>query len=597
MMGKQNIKSKSSFKLKSVLENHTLFIGMAYSFFIFLIIYLFSYPCWESADDFLISGILSGVTGESSPYVLVISYPLSYILYLLQMWFPQLNWLTMVEIFSVWISFSLFIWIFLNKKNVVSYGIAFMMPLVFETLFYTSLNYTRSACLLAFAGLFTLYYCSFEKQSKLGACIGGTLLVLASLIRFGGVFLAIPYVGIWVVKCVRKHIREKQFKKKENITFVLLVLGFSLIILGLNCWHKYEYNKFSMKNNYTEFNSVRAKAFDYLPQDYLSYQMQFEEIGFSYNDYDMLRRSMIYDNFYSEDLYTNIAQINASENNTFGQKCKAVRSRITSWLIYHNSGRQAAQNNLWILLLCSICLAVFCVSEKSIFSLLCTTVGTAIIAVYFIWTGRFPAWIQDSLYFIACINVLYDIDWKAAWLNKVHFRPNVQATRKIAMYIMCVCTVLSGMAFSLNKLLSQGKCSPDIDLCGALSYMEQDDSNIYLIDNFIDCPFPIMDAYGSMRGLKRGSWNNIMRVGTWFIAHPVMNNQLEKLSMTSPISQMMRDNIYLFTNINSENLYRYQTFIYEHNNLVVYPELVKQWGEYAIYSFKVVDDIENNILG
>ena len=97
---------KPILEIRRICEKNLLLLGMLYSFIIFLLVYKFAYPSWESADDFLISGILSGMSGESSPYVLVISYPLSYILYYLQIWVPQLNWLTILEIFSVWISFS-----------------------------------------------------------------------------------------------------------------------------------------------------------------------------------------------------------------------------------------------------------------------------------------------------------------------------------------------------------------------------------------------------------------------------------------------------------------------------------------------------------
>ena len=88
--------------------------------------------------------------------------------------------------------------------------------------------------------------------------------------------------------------------------------------------------------------------------------------------------------------------------------------------------------------------------------------------------------------------------------------------------------------------------------------------------------------------MKKGRWDKIMSVGGRFIDHPVMNDQLEMLNIKSPIREMVDDNIYLFTDLNSWNLYKYQIFIYEHYGVSAYPKLVKQWGQYAIYSFELI---------
>ena len=58
-------------KWNRFIYQHAVVVAMLYSFAIFIMVCLVSSLAWESADDFLISMILSGSFGEYSPYVLV----------------------------------------------------------------------------------------------------------------------------------------------------------------------------------------------------------------------------------------------------------------------------------------------------------------------------------------------------------------------------------------------------------------------------------------------------------------------------------------------------------------------------------------------
>lgn len=567
--------------MKQIICENPFLFGLAYSYGLFLFVCIVAHPCWEGADEFLISGILSGITGESSPYVLVISYPLSCVLYLLEIWLPQLNWLTMLEIFSVWISFAVYIWIFLNKKSIGGYLTAFFTPLVFETAFFMSLHYTRSACLLTFTGLLLIYYCCFERPGKPGMIAGGVLMMLGSLMRYSCTFLVIPFVGIWVVICGWRQFKEKNFEAKENVRFISFFIGTFIIIIGLNCWHKYEYEKFTLESDYVAFNRARSFAYDYLPENYQIYEEAFEKAGISFNDYEMLRTSTIYDSFFDIDTYSAISGINTSENKSLSQKWNAVKARLWKSFSYYNSGRISGEKNMCVLFLIVACLSLTLLSRKSVFAYFCTLLGTLVIAFYFIWTGRFPPWVQDSLYFIGCITFLYGIEWKSVRMNKGNKK------RRIAAYMICGALVLSGLCFSGDRFRTGAAVKPGTDMQQALSFMENDKNNVYLIDNFSYCPYPIIDVYGSLRGLKRGSWSNILRVGTWFIDHPVLNHQLEDLALESPIRDMVNDRMFLFTNIDSPNIRKYQIFFEEHYGTNIRSKLVHQWGGYAIYSFEL----------
>lgn len=574
--------------LKKIINRYACIIAGIYSFLMFVLVYFLSYPGWETSDDYLISGILSGITGVSSPYVLVLSYPLSYILQQLQSYVPMVNWLTMLELFSVWISFSVFIWIFLKKMTKGDLLIAFLMPLIFETSFFVTLNYTRSACLLMFSGLFLIYYCTLEISCTKGVAFGGALFILGIMVRYGCIYLVAPFVGIWLVLSLIRQKKNHIYKKKENCRFFVSVICILGISFGLIFYHKSVYKEFANENNYVEFNSARATAYDYLPKTYEDFEEDFKKIGISYNDYTMLKGSMIYDNFFDEAIYREIADVNMGENRSLTQKWDAVRKRLWTSFSQYGNGRMANQKNIYMLFFIAAVISFIFIDKNAWFSFICTFCGSIIMAFYFIWTGRFPPWIQDSLFLIASITFLYGIHWKQSYIL-LDIQSKKTFIRKWSLCSLSIILVMYSL-FSNSRVLTQRTkdFSLDQEVCFALELMENDDDNVYLIDNFRNCPFPIIDVYGSLRGLKAGSWNNILRVGTWFISHPVLNQQLNMLQLESPIKELVNENVYLFTDVDSINLERYQIFISEHYQVETVVCSVWQGERYAIYKFEAL---------
>lgn len=566
-------------KLKIGISKHSVLISMLYSFSAFLIVYIFAYPEWENSDDFMISGILAGLTGEGSPYTLVLSYPMSYILLFLQSLIPQLNWLTFLEIFGVWLSFTVLIWILLKKDNPYAYIVTFIFPIIFELSFYTSITYSRSASLLAFSGLFLIYYCYFEKRNKRGVVLGIAMFVLASLIRFACIYLAVPYVGIFVLLYWWRERKKFKIILKKDFRFWFVMLGMVCLILTLREYHNYQYARFQKESEYVEYNSARAKAYDYLPSDYETYRSEFEELDFSCNDYELLKQFMFYDEYYNVDLYEEIIDINFQENDSLTEKWNNFINRLWKNLVYYSQAKRTGEYNIFWLFIVVALIALIFIGKESVFSFVCAFLGTFAIAFYFIWTGRFPPWLQDSVYLMGAFSMLYGMDFNV--------RKSIGRFNKFQMVLATIC-LICGLGFSGKNFIAETHREIDLSLCQALNYMENDNDNVYLIDNFSNCPYPIMDAYGTLRGLEPGSWSNIIRVGSWFIKHPSLEQQLKDCGLESPISEMVLDDVYLFTNINSENIVRYQIFFEEHHHLNICPELIQQWGNYALYSFNVV---------
>ena len=127
----------------------------------------------------------------------------------------------------------------------------------------------------------------------------------------------------------------------------------------------------------------------------------------------------------------------------------------------------------------------------------------------------------------------------------------------------------------------------DTNIYSYMEYMQTHKESVFLIDNFSMCPFPIMDAYGTIHGMNIDSWSNIIRVGNWYIGHPVLRKQLQDLGIVSPLYSLTQENVYLLTNVDSCNLSVYSQFFLEHYNLNTSYTLVERWGDYGLYSYGV----------
>ncbi len=569
-------------------DRYLLLISMLYSFGIFWVVYFFSYPSWETSDDFLISGILQGISGEGSPYTLVVGYLLSWLIYHLQILVPQLNWLTVFELFSVWISFSFLNWFFIRRRNIEGYAAFILFPLLFEISFYTSLNYTRSACILSFTGLMLIWFFSSEKHNISGIVCGMVLFLLGSLFRFACIYMGIPYVGILVVKHYWKNRKTFWKEKYKGCLPIFLLLGTLAVSFSLYGVHKLKYQEFAEKTDYIEFNMARAKSYDYLPNSYEDYAAEFKDIGLSYNDYLMLKLSVIYDQYFSEELYKKIVRINFSENESLDSKIEGVTARFWRNLVYYNQGKNNGMYNTFYLLFYLAVLSLAFLNKENIFTYLCSVGGTAFFIIYFIWTGRFPPWVQGSLYLIAGFMLIYTI-LEGKVIIKYASAGRKRGIQCVSLFVGMTCMLVCAISDPEKKIKILEKKEIDLNLAEALEYMKHDPENIYLIDNFSGCPFPIMKVYGSLRGMEKNSWHNIMRVGSWYLKHPVLESQLKDIGLESPVHDLLNENIYLLTNTGFPYLEIYSTFFAEHYGEYIHAKKESQWGDYAIYSIYTVE--------
>ena len=518
------------------------------------------------SDDFFVESILSGFNGFASPYILVSEFPLSYLLYWLSGVLPAFNWLTMFELGCVWLAFSfLGIILYHQKSSILKVG-AFVLPVIFEPLILTSLNYTICAEIASYAGLMFVLYSCINRKSKLGCIAGSCLAIVGTSLRFACFWMAVPFVGIWFLLEVKKN-------KKAIKVFLITFASIAVIVEGSHFLTQYMYSENKEIADYVEFNSLRSRSFDWLPSEYSE---EYAQIGLSENDFKMIKKFIVNDSVYDTELYSKVADVNSGKQKTLSEKMTSfIKTYYNKFMVYQQ-GRFVGEKSFGIYFIIILVAALFFIRKNNWFPIIASAGGTIIIATYFIWTGRFPPWVQDGLFLMGLINICMS-------LKDFELKKNKKIVYLVLGGLCSVCAIAG--ILMMYRSLDKRHYVMNPDMSQVLFYMNENKDKIYMIDNFSNVPYPIMDCYGNKKGLKKGEWSNVLRVGSWYIEHPGMNAQLQALNLDSPLSDLIEDNVYLVGNTECKTLDIYTCFFKEHYDVDVAVSLVEQWGDYAIYKF------------
>ena len=538
---------------------------------------------WEGGDDFNISQILSGAYGEQSPYVLVMQYPLSWLLCKLYSVAPGVNFLGLAELFSVLCAFSVFYFLLMKKHKKWGILTALFFGLLFQPAFYMSLQYTRSSIILSLAGGTMLVYTLDHKKSIIWSLFAILLVWVGMMFRWSGGYIVLPFIALMVLFCHCGLL----FKIKQNLRAVILCGVLLLGLYGVKVIDDSAYERFNAESDWSAFNSSRAAVVDYLPSVY----PEGENLVVSANDYKMIQYSMIFDEYFSQDLFEEIIESIDRKNDTTAERVAQFLNKIPDGIVkYVRNGKMVGQYNLFVMLILAFLAVCLFIQKRNVLMVLFTVGGTLFISAYFVWCGRFPPWVQDSLYLTAGFVLLYSIDFECDAIKKR------LSDRKICGILSAVFIVI----FSLSTLITVKQCEMRVRsnyneelLHCMVEVMESNKSDIYLIDSFSGAPFPVMDGYPIWESQEKDSWNNIFRSGTWFWGHPVIEKQMDKLGIESLIKEIPEKGIMILTKEESPTLKMYQTFYLEHYGKEVEPERCWSDDGYAIYKLNYVEEIND----
>lgn len=586
------------------IRSHPLLAAVCYTLFFFAILIAFGQTAWETSDDFTASMLLAGSFGMKSVYTVVCSHYLGSIIIRFQNLIPAVNWLGVFELLAVLITFIIInYWLFKHARG-AALVFAILLSPIFECDFLVKLQYSRSATLLVFAGLLLLFdqivdspwTMSGETQKNrriiriVLSVLGFSFVLAGSFFRFACIYLAfvytLPVFAMDVIPSLFGTAEDKAKRKKLVLFAAAAAICFGAAF-GLKALAEHVDAEDEYIQHFRKFNLARANATDYLPSDYSELSPKSRELV-SENDFFMLKRAMINDSCfgkeYWDELYESLQDRKPEQEKaehkaeiTNGQRLIALYNNLSRY----NQGRYRGHYSLLIILFLIMLSSLLCIQKKNAFSIVSTIIGTTVIVLYFNSNGRFPPWIADSVYFITSAVLLMSIS---------RFPPeNKNAFNRIRI-------MLSVFLVTLCVGLRAGEVKKDIEefnydkgLAAVIQYAQSNSSSVFLIDSVSGIPFSAIDLYGPLTAVQEDTWANIIRVGNWDVEHPIKNEQLKDLGITSPLHSLLSDKVYLISRASDSNyepdtLLVYQTFFNEHYGVdnVTY-DMVYMSGRWAVY--------------
>lgn len=557
--------------------NKPLIICILLNFFWMLIILLSFEVIFDNTDDHLMSILLAGGKGEATSDIIFINVILSKIIYFLCTIFPIVNWLTIIEEGILFISFISISYVF--YKMTERYSIALMIPIILSGYCYTTLTFSAVAMIGGGAScILLLYSLREEKKNIICAVLGVFLLMISIWLREMAVLGTVPFLGATVIEYWRKT-RDKRCLLGKIIVLGIIIF---LIMTISKVFHSNYYESREWYAFYNETNKARASVIDYRLRDYGEISEELQEIGISENDYKLIQARIFDDyKFFDNQALEEIAQI-AGTQTDFLDKGKEL---LTNYL------EIIERPFLKILFWFSICSLIFLHKRKSyIFKVLYIWLVIHLYAIYlYCYVGRFPSYVQDGIYFVAIILMLYNFISEFTQYNIINRR--WISTRKRVVWGI----IVLGVFFNANAVCISFRTeeyrykNPSAQIF--VEKMNQREDSFFFMDFLDECARIYARSVSPFEKIDRGFYSNLERLSSWDKALPVTNSQFEKHNIQSPLQDLLKANVFLISNLKGhvELILQYYK---EHMDRDIECVTVEEYPELGINIYKFQEVVE-----
>lgn len=286
------------FNLNHWLSTHPLSSSIVLTGVVFLLIYSFFSPVFQTNDDMFMRIRLAGIciAPEPSPYILYSNILLGYILSFFYTILPGIPWYSIYFVVCLFVAHSILT--YLSFRIAPSWttllGIVLYWGLIGHV-FLLEFQFTMIAALVSAAGYFLLLYYALGTDKYTGikntlrnphVLIGILLIVLGCMIRWRSMIMITAFILVPVVILIyRRSMRRVLTLGVTGSIAILLSIGFYLV-------DKAVYYKDPGWKQFREFKKVRFKLVEsdmfYGYSDIEQHRI-LSSVGWSMNDFNLLR--------------------------------------------------------------------------------------------------------------------------------------------------------------------------------------------------------------------------------------------------------------------------------------------------------------------
>lgn len=585
-MGEKNLINKCVKKISKSVILQALIINLIF----FVLAILFCEQKYEVSDDFVMETLLSGAYGTNiNPHMMFINTIYGYLLWPLYYLFPTISWYLISFLALGFFSFVAISYLVLSMKDKTTGMLLSVLFLCsFSNDIYILVQFTKIAALCIISGAFLVLFSVFQSHRKVELLTGALLCFMGCLIRFE----AIAIVGIFVLiviigECIcffRKQKIEYNRYRVLDIRFIKIVCtgaGIMIFIILCEIFNWYTYHNDEEYQYYYQYTQARAAIVDSVDYGYGEYESDLQKIGISENDYLMLRTWNFSDSeYFPVEKLHQIADIIEEHN----------QNRWDGWQIIFENMQMRGYGTYKICIACLI-LLIFGViwNTKYWWGYVGSALGGFVLLLYFYVRGRVLYRIEYGIFLGVYLAMLYFC------MKGFHRISEDKKSKKAAVIIMmlcCSCQIPVYIPDSAYKLVSIDDRKGYLDDVfnaswnydprkyrkvvkgneleyGLVAEMKSHPENFYLLDfnTTIQSLYYDWDAFES---LGENYYKNFCYMSGVTMNFPDVNHVLQNNGIDNPLTNLVKEDVYLVDNINSERILIY---LQEH----YYPDASIEW--------------------
>lgn len=511
---------------------------------------IFSQPHAFPDDDWTIAQVLAGLYGPTwlCPFLNVLfSAPVA----LLGRLLPGPDWYTLtVLVLSVLAVGFVRYGLWSRLAAPVACAADGVILLAFWPGFVSETNFSRSAGLFAAAGFVLL---AFYARGWMGrrALAAGLALFLAGLcLRQNAALLGLPFGALallWAVLASEPGLKQRARRAAAAVCGMAVLFAAAV---GVN---ELAWQSSSQWRDYRAFNNARSVLSDYPMPEWEEAAGQLSAMGVSENDYELLLSWVSCDSdYFTTERLEQVGELR-------GQTAFVPDLAQAADHFMQGALGNKPSTAFWLLLAA----AVVCCSGRDLLAALLAGGGALVINTFFLWTGRLPTRVEDSVNFYAvCVFVLA-----------------LSGARRFCTRRWLVPGALAGACFALLLLVRMGQQfqlpAPRPSQAGAtgnqlVDHMETSPDDIFLL-NTEDASY-LTGVYDARVLPWQDHYRNLVSLGGWTSGSGLYRQNLEQMGLTLPLKNWAeQDAIYLFDETSPEKKLRY---VQEHH----YPEAALSAG-------------------
>ena len=379
-------------------RKHLFWILAALQVILLALILLLCNIKYEVSDDFMMEMVVSGAyNGRPDAHMMFSNIALGALLVPLYRLCPGVSWYFWGQMLLCLGAFLAMTYVLVQRlrPGAAVFTVVTITAVAARDL-YILPQFTKTAVAASMCGLMLLIWSLFHKRGLVPSLIGGFLALLGALVRIKAFYIAVAFAGMYVIYESIRVLREEKWTWKQILLRAwgpgILLLG---LVFGFGMADKLAYGESTDYYYYRQYSQARAQILDYTWMGYDQCRSEFQRIGLSENDYEM------------------ILGWDFADPQVFSlEKMQQVRDIV-------NAHRKQLRPGLWSALrgmrrqlrypitICCLVLGLLCIlgNWKNAWFPVLSAMMTAAFLVYFYFVGRWVYRVEFGFFFCAAVLI------------------------------------------------------------------------------------------------------------------------------------------------------------------------------------------------